>query len=159
MNQVQKGIFVAMLSFGFLTIPKYNLFVKDDNIKDINVFHAKFKTGYVYIGTNEEYEEIKNYLENEDVFIVDERTRNDPNLKVLNSYKISDIKDRGKILKIMASYEKLYPSSWNRSIRSMLIEWEVHNVLYNIHYQINRTKDVDFNNADEEVYRTLKLKR
>jgi len=41
----------------------------------------------------------------------------------------------------------------------MLIEWEVHNVLYNVHYQINRTKDVDFNNADEEVYRTLKLKR
>ena len=41
----------------------------------------------------------------------------------------------------------------------MKLEWEVHNVLYQVKYERERTKDVDFNNADELQYSQAVLKR
>ena len=159
MNKARKSIFLVMLSFSILTFQKSPILTDDElGVRDL-IFHSKYKDGNVYIGTKEEYEEVKGVLKSEDVFILDERKREDPNMKVYDSYKINDLENQREILKIMRIYEELYPSDWNRSMKSMLIEWEVHNILYHMNYKMVRTKDVDFNNVDEEMYRTLKLKR
>ena len=80
-------------------------------------------------------------------------------MKILSSYKINDSNIRNEILEIIAEYEKTYPSSWNRSINSMRVEWFVHNFLYYLNYEKNRTRDVDFNNSEQEIYSKKLIKK
>ncbi|MBR1817544.1 MAG: hypothetical protein IJ772_01720, partial [Bacilli bacterium] len=102
---------------------------------------------------------VKPLMSENDYFVLDERNYYDANMKVFDSYKIHDEVDQEALLRILLYYEQLYPSSWNRSLESMKLEWRVHNALYQLHYEEHRTRDVDFNNADEKKYSKAVLKR
>ena len=86
------------------------------------------------------------------VVIVDETTREDPNMKIIESCQIKNPDQMMEILEIVKIYNELYPSSWNRSIDSMMNEWEVHNALSCIRYKSKHTDHVDLNNEDEKAY-------
>ena len=73
-------------------------------------------------------------------------------MQIYSSYKISDTNVRNEILNILMEYEKKHPSKWERSLNSMKVEWFVHNLLHLFNYRLDHTTDVDFNNADEEIY-------
>ncbi|MBR1817568.1 MAG: hypothetical protein IJ772_01840 [Bacilli bacterium] len=159
MNQIRKSIFIALLSVGIFSFPNSNIMV--DEVRDSygSLFKTLYKDGYVYIGNEEEYRRVKPLMSENDYFVLDERNYYDANMKVIDSYKIHDEVDQEALLEILLYYEQLYPSSWNRSLESMKLEWRVHNVLYQLHYEEHRTRDVDFNNADETKYSKTVLKR
>lgn len=90
-------------------------------------------------------------INNGNIYVVDSRYDNDPNMIVYNSYKIKSLNEIKAILKILKEYEKKYPSEWERSILSMEYEWIVHNLAYYLNIFPESSKDVDLNNADEGV--------
>ena len=85
------------------------------------------------------------------IYVIDSRYDNDPNMIVYNSYKIKSLDEIKEILKILKEYERQYPSEWERSILSMEYEWIVHNLAYYLNIYPDSSKDVDLNNADEGV--------
>lgn len=124
----------------------------------------------IKVNYNEEYDKCgDNYfacLDNKNIFIVDDRDSfclddniyvidsrydDDPNMIVYNSYKIKSLEEIKEILKILKEYERQYPSKWERSILSMEYEWIVHNLAYYLNISPESSKDVDLNNADEGV--------
>ena len=158
MNQIRKSLFIALVSIGFFSLPS-TLSIDDTRHFYGSPFKTRYKEGYVYIGNEEEYLQVQDELGENDVFVLDQRRSNDSNMKVYDSYRVAHSSDQESILKILLFYENLYPSKWNRSLESMKLEWEVHNVLYQVKYERERTKDVDFNNADEKRYSQAVLKR
>ena len=120
-------------------------------------YSKKYQNGIVYIGSQEYLDNITNVCDN-DIFILDARDEKDPDMKVLSSYLINDLKVQREILKIMLEYEEKNPSLWDRSIESMQNEWLLHNLMAIFSYKKERTMDVDFNNGDEEKYKILRLK-
>ncbi len=120
--------------------------------------YASYRGGLVYIGDQEFLSSIRNQVSENDVLILDNRCNDDPNMKVINSCRICSRDEIDDICHILALYETEYPSEWQRSIESMRREWQVHNLFYSFDYSINRTEDVDLNNADEDVYNQLILK-
>ena len=65
------------------------------------------------------------------------------NLHIYGSYKVSKKQMEGEL-----NYIKyLYPSChvWQRSMRSLVLEWVAHNALYALGIKKARTKDVDLN--------------
>ena len=119
---------------------------------------ASYSKGLIYVGDIFYLREMNDSLDDCDIFVLDQRYRIDSNMKILSSCYISDKNDKEDIVKALLMYEKKYPSKWDRSYESMLVEWEVHNYLYSIGYRIDRTTDVDFNNQDERVYDNVVLK-
>ncbi len=87
------------------------------------------------------------------IYIIDERFRQDPNICIMESYKIVDREDMQRIIAILQEYERKYPSNWKRSEQSLLNEWLVHNLCSGISFRKSHTDDVDFNNADEKIYK------
>lgn len=85
------------------------------------------------------------------IYVIDSRYDDDPNMIVYNSYKINSLDEIKEILKILKEYERQYPSEWERSILSMEYEWIVHNLSYYLNIYPDSSKDVDLNNADEGV--------
>lgn len=94
--------------------------------------------------------EVAFYANYDDVIIIDYRNSNDPNMKVMQSYKIKK-KYQKEIAQIMYNYNVENPVSpeWNRTVDSMVKEWGFHNFAYNLGYKQDRTADTDFNNNDE----------
>ena len=132
------------ISYDHKSLPNYEIVMQDDCF-------AQYSIGKVYIGSVKFISNLDNISLN-DILIVDNRKNDDPSIKILSSYKITDANIRNEILEIIAEYEKENPSSWNRSINSMKVEWLVHNILYYLNYEKNRTQDVDFNNSEQEIY-------
>ena len=124
-------------------------------LNDANGAYATYGNGNVYIGDEEYIDSLEK--NNNDVYIIDEREELQ-NMKVLNSYRITDSNYRRDIINIMEDYENRYPSEWDRSEETMITEWAVHNTLYGFNYQTDRTQDVDFENTEEEQYKNLALK-
>ncbi len=91
------------------------------------------------------------------VVIVDKTKTDDPNIKIMESCNITDPNQMMEILEIIKIYNELYPSGWNRSIDSMMNEWEVHNALSCIRYKPKHTDHVDLNNKDEKAYNSKVL--
>ena len=73
-------------------------------------------------------------------------------MKIKNSYLILDSKTRKEILESLIKYENENPSNWNRTIETMELEWEAHNILYYLNYKKDHTTDVDLDNNDEDKY-------
>ena len=115
-----------------------------------------YSNGYVYICDDAKYELIDNPC---DVLVIDRRYKKNPDMKVRDSYKIISLEEQEEIIDILLRYEAENPSRWNRSKNSLQNEWFVHNLLYRLGIETNRTRDVDFDNEDEEVFKTKKLKR
>ena len=85
------------------------------------------------------------------VRVVDYRSNSDSNIKILDSYKIESPKIQRIILTALVNYNVQNPStpSWNRTIDSMVLEWDIHNVAYNFGISPTSTAHVDLNNGDE----------
>ena len=107
--------------------------------------------GTVYIGNNEYLDSIDIKSDN-DILVLDQRYLNDPNIKILDSYRITDPEIMEKVLDEIIEYERDNPSDWNRTVSSMKYEWIIHNLAYSLNYEIGRSKDVDLNNKDEQKY-------
>ena len=130
--------------------PKYSLYHNEDETP-----YSKYTNGDVYIGNHDYIDSIKDEIEPNDVLIeygFDDHDVCDPNVKIRSSYKIRDKYTRNDILNILLSYDQCHDNEWNRSIESMRLEWAFHNLLYDIGYQRERTKDVDLDNSEEELY-------
>lgn len=67
------------------------------------------------------------------------------NTTIFESYKIKSLKDMSGFLNHIRTKFYPYGSINIRSIKSMIREWRVHNLLYSLHIMRNRTKDVDLN--------------
>jgi len=136
---------VKKISYDYNFSSNYEIVMEDS-------YFARYSKGRVYIG-NREYINSLNDIDENDILIIDNRNSKDPDMKILSSYRIMDYRLRDEILNIITEYERRYPSSWNRSVSSMKVEWIVHNILYYLNYKTYRTRDVDFNNEDEKIYR------
>lgn len=69
------------------------------------------------------------------------------NIHIEDSYKvINEFSMNNYLINIRNSYTKEQCSViHNRSIGSLKREWQAHNLLYELHYKRNHTKDVDLN--------------
>lgn len=119
---------------------------------------ACYSNGYVYIGDKEYLNNLENISSN-DVLVLDDRLDKDPNMEIYNSYLITDKNKRNEILEIICCYEEMYPSSWDRSIESMRLEWYCHNAGYYLNYRQDEAEEVDLNNGDEKKYNHEILRR
>lgn len=55
----------------------------------------------------------------------------------------------------LKKYENDNPSRWDRTEISMIIEWLIHNYLYDIRMYQEHTESVDLNNEDENVLKLI----
>ena len=117
---------------------------------------ARYSGGLVYIDDNRNGECL---LQEGDVLVLDQRNSKDPNIKICDSYKIKSYKERKEILEILCLYEDCFPTEWDRSLESMLLEWNMHNKSYFFDYERKSSTDVDLNNADEEKYDSVVLQK
>ena len=108
--------------------------------------------GNVFFGSKRE---MKRLIDQgiEGIFVIDERNDKDPNVQIIDSYNIRDRRTMKDVLAIIKQYDDAHPSKWSRTINSMINEWWLHNLCYDTDYYICNTKDVDLNNADEEVFK------
>ena len=106
--------------------------------------------GYVYVVKEEDLDVFEKEEKNV-VVVVDKRTSSDPNMQVKNSYQITKKKQQKEIAQLMLDYNDSNPvtPAWSRTVDSMVDEWQIHNLAYNLRYKRERTGDCDFNNADE----------
>lgn len=120
---------------------------------DIFLPQGEYSKGNIYFGTEEEIESIKESTGPDDVLIIDERDfKKNPNVKIINSYRITDPQDILDIVAFLYQYEIDHPTEWERSELGMIREWLLHNHLYSFGIRPGSTKDVDFDNKDEHYY-------
>ena len=162
-NRIRKIIFLLTTYFTIVFTVKANTNSKNKQIpyNEIALFtilpYDSYSNGNVYIS---DFKTIKAVIiDSNDVYIIDERNDEDPNICICNSYKIKSIKDIKEITDIILKYEKENPSSWNRSKESLINEWILHNMGYIFDIKRQRTMNVDFNNNDENKYKTMILKK
>ena len=121
-----------------------------------------YKGGKIYIGDRDYIISVKDKAKKGDILIERGYKTNDncldPNYKIYSSHLITDKEDRNAILNVLNIYNELNPFGFNRSLDSMRIEWSVHNILYELGFERERTKDVDLNNDDEKIYSNPVLK-
>ena len=72
------------MSYNYKLSNSYEIVMEDDCF-------ARYSNGRVYIGSKEYIESLIDIDEN-DILIIDNRDRNDPNMKILSSYKIKALK-------------------------------------------------------------------
>ena len=107
-----------------------------------NYCFATYNDSNIYIINKDQVKAINNLNPN-DIYIVDERANNNPNIKIYDSYKIRSRKQIIEILNILIEFENKYPSKWNRTLYSMTNEWLIHNICYDIRIEPGRTSEVD----------------
>lgn len=139
-------------NYDYTYVPEYQIIECNSS----KYYKARYRSGNVYIVKN--LKEIVDVGDN-DIIILDERNKNDPNMKIISSNKISDKNIRNDIIEILLEYEKEYPSNWNRTPESMRLEWLVHNVFYDLNYKRNHTDNVDLDNNDENKYQNTILNK
>ena len=111
--------------------------------------YATYNSKDIYIVGKDLAKELN---DNNNIYIIDDRCDKDPDMSICNSYMFKNTEDINNILNLLLEYEKNNPSEWNRSFKSMKSEWIIHNICYYLNIQKGRTRQVDFNNSDEETY-------
>ena len=162
-KRIKKGLIVLSATFAitFFSIPdteyeaKFEIIAEDE--KD-NPF-AKYRNGNIFIVSEEYINSIKDEINEGDILVIDYRNQEDPEFIVLDSYLIKDKEDINTLLEALIEYEGMYPSAWNRSLGSMRNELIVHNILYDLGVQRNRTGATDLNNKDEGTYKNKILEK
>ena len=112
------------------------------------IHYANYSNGRVLIGSEEDIKDLHDIREG-DVLIIDARRGEDPDMKILDSYKIIENNLQEEIILIMQEYEKEDPTDWYRTNKSMDEEWDGHNRAYYLGIEANRTGSVNLNNGDE----------
>ncbi len=120
--------------------------------------YLSYSRGKIFIRDSKDIESL-NDLDDFDILVVDERNSKDPNMKIVNSYKITNKDDMIDILNVLLKYEEEYPSNWDRSLISMRNEWIYHDLSYYFNYEPDSSRDVDLNNADEYRYQKKIIRR
>jgi len=109
----------------------------------------------IYIASHTNYSVPHNnsmrILDQRDTNINPETGEHDPNIKIINSYDISDVAEQNQILDFVEKYVSSNPSvyTWTRSRKSLIKEWEIHNVVCEAGYAFDSTAHVDLNVDDE----------
>ena len=106
--------------------------------------------GNLYIVSTELDREAQTIGEN-DYFAVDRRDRSDPEFVVIASYRANTDGIIRQLCQLLLDHEGAYPSDWDRTLDSMVEEWEMHNLAYSMDYKPDHSADVNLNNADEET--------
>ncbi len=158
-NTKKKAIFLLLTYFIILFTPKLkknqskitynNHYLATDN----NEF-ATYNNYHIYIDDKESIELIMDDSKN-NIYVIDGRSGNNPNMAICNSFQIKDPKLMQEILKILLEYEKQFPSAWNRTLSSMEKEWFIHNICHSLGLEIGRTSEVDLDNLDEENFQNI----
>lgn len=150
LNTKKKILLLALILSGYFG---YNYQYRSDYeiLPNENEAYALCDDMAIYIGNQKYLENIKNNNENA-ILVLDERFTDDPNMVIYNSCSIKDKDIRNNILEVLCEYEEENPSSWDRSIESMRMEWFMHNLGYYFNYRVDHTADVDLNNDDENKY-------
>ena len=149
----KRGKFKIILCASLLTVGLCSIdYTYHPNIEilDSNEAFASYSAGLVYIGDEDYLGSVE--CGEGDILVCDSRDSDDPNMKIIDSYKVTDKDLRNEILEILQAYEEEYPSDWDRSISSMRLEWFCHNFSYCVSNETKRAKDVDLNNKDEQIY-------
>ena len=156
--KLKKACFILTASFALYAYAKYeHIYNPNYVITEEEPYFATYSNGRIYIGTQGEINAIKNQITKNDIIVYDERNSNDPNMKIVSSYKIKDKDIRNEILEVLLVYEDLYPSDWDRTIESMRLEWFIHNVSHTFNYKTDHSNDVDLDNDDQEKYENVKI--
>ena len=87
-----------------------------------------------------------------DIYIIDDRKSLNPDMAICDSHKIRDKKFMNEIIDLLLEYEKENPSNWNRTKESMINEWIMHNISYDLDFKRESTERVDLDNKDEKKY-------
>ena len=169
MNLVLRKKIAVVMTAGFVliaTLPSRNRVYKDDysinhnySITNPNIPFARYQNRDIYIGSRSYIDVAKRNGNIDDIYIVDQRYDEDPNIHVDDSYTINNKNDMHAIIEIIKDYEELYPSTWNRSTGSMMNEWQVHNICSYLYILPSRSDEVDFNNGDSEFYESKILSK
>ncbi len=87
---------------------------------------GRYAKGNVYLVTDPN--EILTNFSN-DVIVVDNRgPKPDDNVEIRHSFLITNQELKREILTLLYNYEQENPTGWNRTVDSMMIEWDIHNV-------------------------------
>lgn len=92
-------------------------------------------------------------------FIIDNKLKvkiDKDNIKIIDSYKISDKKEMKKILKSIFEKDP-YKETRIRKLSDSLLEWRTHNILYNFHLFRTHTTDCDLEEK-EQLHRMFAYK-
>ncbi len=149
------GMTLSLLAYGgyeHVYVPQYE--IMDETHQEF----ACYSQGRIFIGNRRFLIGLKDLKEG-DILVLDQRNNSDPNMKIISSYQITDKNVRNEILEVLCRYEEMYPSDWDRTIESMRLEWFWHNMSYDFNHQTNRTKDVDLDNNDQDIYDNDILRR
>ena len=155
MNREKKALFLLWTYIIILFTPKIKSHNRKINItyNDNYIYeetpYARYNSKDIYIIGVKKAPELVN---DENIYIIDDRTDNDPDMSICNSYQFKNTNEINAIINLLLEYERKNPSDWNRSFKSMKNEWIIHNICYNLNIQKGRTSQVDFNNSDEETY-------
>ena len=160
LDQKKKAFLLLATYFIILLTPK--LKKKQNNvtynsnyqINEDNQF-ATYNNYNIYIYNEEHINKMNDDNDPNNIYIIDHRYEENPNIRIYNSYRIHDRNEMFEILKILLEYENRYPTNWNRTIDTMENEWIAHNIGYLLGIETIRTKEVDFDNDDEENYQNL----
>lgn len=160
--KLRKNLFILFSSIALYSAYRYatryeaNYKILEDESIDA---YASYVDGLIYIGDFFTISDLIDQVNEGDILVIDKRLSDDPDMKILDSYRITDVNDIKDILNCLIEYESENPTLWDRTLTSMVTEWKAHNFLYRINYQRCRTTDVDLNNEDEDVYNSIFLRK
>ena len=159
LDKKKKAFILLSTYLIILTTPKVKSQTYDISInEEYKIYssepYARYSDGNIYIGKKSYIDKIRDDTTN-DIYIIDDRNNINPNMSICNSYEIRDNKLKSNILDVLLEYEKEYPSRWNRTKSSMLLEWIAHNYCYNLTFRTQSTQHVDLDNKDEKKYSLL----
>ena len=121
--------------------------------------YASLEIGDVYIGKACDMRKLNKKTKEENIIIIDQRTSDDPNVKILSSHKITNHDEIASVIGVVQEYNREYPSNWNRTTASLVNEWEIHNICSSLDVMTSHTDDVDLNNSDECIYNSKLLSK
>ena len=117
---------------------------------------ATYKNYNIYIGCEADVSRYTSDPNN--ICIIDGRCNKNPNMKIIDSYRITSTEDMFNILAVLQEYEKIYPTRWNRSLEGLQIEWVAHHMSFQYGILPVRSGSVDLDNLDGFLYEDAGIK-
>lgn len=102
---------------------------------------------------NKDGRTVSDISSNYDVVIIDETNVKDPNIKIVDSYKINNIEEMLNIIDEIIAYSKENNvNGWDRNKYGMFVEWMLHNMAYYVGFFTENSRNVDFSVSEEKFY-------
>ena len=164
MKKRKKILLLLSTYFIILLTPK----ASSDNYENQVVYNCDYTYGdtnpygyynykNIYVITPTNVDQID--LNQEGIYIIDNRYIKNANIAICDSYRICDKKEMRVIIKMLLEYERNHPSNWDRTEESMMNEWDIHNICYYFNMNRDSTHQVDFDNDDENKYNSKVLSK